>query len=48
MMYIINMLRNTSKVNAGVGAPANDHHSELPGNEHVVAEEETHEQKLAQ
>ena len=48
MMYIINTLRNTSKVNDGVGAPTNDHHSELPGNEHVVVEEETHKQKLAQ
>ena len=42
------MLWNTSKVNAGVGAPTHDHHSELPGNEHVVVEEETHEQKLTQ
>ncbi|KAF8546315.1 hypothetical protein OG21DRAFT_1491349 [Imleria badia] len=48
MMYIIDTLQNTSK-DTGVGAPTNDdHHSDLPGDENVVAEEETHEQKLAQ
>lgn len=49
MMYIIDTLQNTSNDNASVGAPTNDdHHSELPGNQNVVAEEETHKQKLAQ